>query len=294
MLKTNASKLVRIAVEGKVAPALVWPNEVGHDGTVHNLPGIGGITYNVLIGDAAFDWEADHIEPGVSTILNAEKRSDRPNVAYNFLACIGNEAIVLTGKAKGAKGTVVGHHGGAEHLLLDFAPRVLEKLSVDDRFQLRTFGQGLRLLDHPAVTARSIDPALLSRLKIREKGKSLEIPVAAIVPAELMGSGLGSNNCHTGDYDIMTSDAAAVKRHGLAGLKLGDLVAIEDHDASFGWRYLKGAVVIGVIIHGDSKLSGHGPGVCTILSSATGAIHPKFSKDANIGRALRLGRYRNR
>ena len=33
MLKTNASKLVRIAVEGKVAPALVWPNEVGHDGT---------------------------------------------------------------------------------------------------------------------------------------------------------------------------------------------------------------------------------------------------------------------
>ena len=38
MLKLNETKLVKIAVEGKVAPALAYPNEVGHDGKVHNLP----------------------------------------------------------------------------------------------------------------------------------------------------------------------------------------------------------------------------------------------------------------
>jgi hypothetical protein len=292
MLRTNERNLVKIAVEGKVAPALAYPNTVGHDGRIHNVPSIGSITYNVLVGDSAFGWEADHIEPGVSSILNAEKRTDRANVAYNFLACAGNEARVLTGNAKGAKGTVIGHHGGVEHVIIDFPSTVLEKLSVDDRFQIRAFGQGLKLADFPDVTISSLDPALLKKMRIKTVGKKLEVPVAAKVPGRLMGSGIGENQVFTGDYDIQTSDAKALARHNLGDLKLGDIVAIEDHDASYGWRYLEGGVVIGIVIHGNSNLSGHGPGITTIMACPSGGIVPNIDPAANIGRYLKLGRYR--
>lgn len=292
MLRTNRDRLVKIAVEGKVAPPSVWPNEVGHDGRVHNVPAVGGITYNVLVGDSAFGWAGDHIEPGVSTILNHEKRNDKPNIAYNFLACVGNEAVIVSGKATGEKGIVIGHHGGVEHVMIDFSADVLEKLTNDDRFQIRSFGQGLTLLDHPHIRVSSLDPQTLMAMGIAEKEKNLEIPVAAIVPGKLMGSGLGSLNVHTGDYDIMTSDPDLLTQHGLLSLKLGDLVAITDIDASYGWCYKTGAVMIGVIIHGDSHASGHGPGVTTIMTSPTGEIVPTIEKEANIGHYLKIGRYR--
>ncbi len=292
MLKTNKDRLVRIAVEGKVAPALVWPNEVGHDGTVHNVPGIGSITYNVLVGDRALGWMADHVEPGVSTILNPDKRRDKPNISYNFLACAGNEVIILSGSAKGKRGRVVGHHGGAEHVICDFAPAVLEKLAWDDKFQIRTYGQGLKLIDYPHVHVRNLDPALLSNMRIKERRGRLEVPVSAIVPGMLMGSGLGEAHASSGDYDIQTADRDALAKHGLDRLKLGDIIAIADHDASYGWCYKKGAVVIGVVVHGDSRVSGHGPGVMTIMSSPTGQLVPRLARDANVGKYLRLGRYR--
>ena len=292
MLKTNEKDLVKIAVEGKVAPAWAYPNTVGHDGRVHNVPSSGGITYNVMIGDRAFGWAADHVEPGVTSALNAEKRRERPNLSYNFLACIGNDVRVLTGAAKGARGTVTGHHGGAEHVLLDFPPKTMDKLSLDDRFQIRTLGQGLKLLDFPDVGIRSLDPKLLAQMKIRETRKKMEIPVAAIIPGALMGSGLGELHTFSGDYDLMTSDRRALKRHRLDELRLGDIVAITDHDASFGWRYLEGGTVIGVVIHGDSNLSGHGPGIATIMTSPTGGLAPTLNRNANIGRYLKLGRFR--
>ena len=292
MLKTNQKDLVKIAVEGKVAPAGAYPNTVGHDGKVHNVPSYGGITYNVIIGDRAFGWAADHVEPCVTSILNAEKRRERPNLTYNFLACIGNEVRVLTGAAKGGRGTVTGHHGGAEHVLLDFPPKVVDKLSLDDRFQIRTLGQGLRLLDYPDIGLRSLDPKLLALMKIRERKGKLEIPVAATIPGALMGSGLGETHTFSGDYDLMTSDRRALKRHRLDELRLGDIVAIADQDASFGWRYLEGGVIIGVVIHGDSNLSGHGPGITTIMTSPTGRLVPTLNRNANIGRHLKLGRFR--
>lgn len=292
MLRTNAERLVKIAVEGRVAPAIVWGNEVGHDGLVHNVPGVGGITYNVLVGDPAFGWMGDHIEPGVSTLLSAEKRTDKPNYAYNFLACAGNEAIVVSGKASGKRGIAIGHHGGVEHVMIDFPAAVLEKLTNDDRIQIRAYGQGLKLIDFPHVRVASLDPRLLGKLKLHERGGRLNLPVAASVPGKLMGSGLGSLNTHTGDFDIMTADQKLIARHELDRLRLGDLVAIIDIDASFGWCYREGAVTIGIIIHGDSHASGHGPGVTTILTSATGHLVPTIDRRANIGRYLGIGRFR--
>ena len=85
------------------------------------FPGVGGITYNVRVGDLAVGWMADHVEPGVS-IRNKEKE-DRfphgPNYALNVLSCVGNEAVVVTGDAKGENGVVTGKHGGIEHVLVD-------------------------------------------------------------------------------------------------------------------------------------------------------------------------------
>ncbi len=292
MLKTNEKNLVKIAVEGKVAPALVWPNEVGHDGKIYNVPACGGITYNVLVGDKASGWVSDHIEPGVSALVDAEKRSGKINLAFNFLACTGNEVIVLSGAAKGKKGMVLGHHGGVEHVMLDFPTSVLNKLSNSDTFQIRAFGQGLQLNDFPNIRLLSLDPKLLAKMKLKIKNNQLEVPIAASVPGKLMGSGLGSANTYSGDYDIMTADQKVIKKLGLDKLKLGDLVAIEDMDANNGWCYRKGAIMIGVIIHGDSHLAGHGPGVHTLMSSANGEIVTKIDKQANVGRYLGMGRFR--
>ena len=292
MLKINKDRLVEIAVEGRVAPALAWPNEVGHDGRVHNLPGPGSITYNVLVGDLAFGWMGDHVEPGVSTIFNPDKRRDRPNAAYNFLACAGNEVIVMRGAARGKRGRVIGHHGGVEHVICDFPKPVLQKLALDDKFQIRSYGQGLELADYPGVAVKNCDPAFFARMGCRSKGSDVEVPVAAIIAGKLAGSGVGSAHAHSGDCDIQTADEKTLKKYGIDKLKFGDLVAIQDHDASFGWCYRSGAVSIGIIIHGNSHLSGHGPGVMTIMTSADGRIQPRIVENANIGRYLKLGRYR--
>ncbi|KPV65041.1 MAG: hypothetical protein AOA65_0544 [Candidatus Bathyarchaeota archaeon BA1] len=75
------------------------------------LPGVGGITYNVRVGDLASGWEADHVEPGVS-LENKEKDERFPqgaNIALNVLSCVGNKAVVATGDAKGDKGVITGN-----------------------------------------------------------------------------------------------------------------------------------------------------------------------------------------
>ena len=110
-IRTNEDRLVRIAVQGRVANAAQFAEfEVAHDGRPFALPSTGGIVYNVRTGDNAFAWEGDHIEPGVSAILDEERRSSRANMGFNFLACVGNSARVITGEAKAGRGVVTGHH----------------------------------------------------------------------------------------------------------------------------------------------------------------------------------------
>ncbi|GAJ04743.1 unnamed protein product [marine sediment metagenome] len=105
MLKTNKDKLVMISIQGRVSyPVRKGPYRITYDGKSVVVPGVGGITYNIKVGDCAFGWEADHVEPGVSTVVNEEKRDKGPNCAYNILACMGNQARVVSGEAKGALG----------------------------------------------------------------------------------------------------------------------------------------------------------------------------------------------
>ena len=147
-LRTNEDCLVEVSVLGEVFPPVSrgdW--RVGPDGVPTMLPGVGGITYNCKVGHSAIDWEADHVEPGVS--VRAEKED--VNDALNLLACVGNAARVVTGDAKGARGVVTGKHGGIEHVLVDFAQGALERLAVGDKVQIRACGLGLKLLDAPEV-----------------------------------------------------------------------------------------------------------------------------------------------
>jgi hypothetical protein len=292
-LRTNESALVRFAVQGTVMYPKSYGWEVTRTGEAVMLPSVGGITYNVKVGDPVFGWEGDHIEPGVSFTCDPSKLTQDPNRAFNIFSCVGNEAIILTGEAKGARGVVTGHHGGVEHVLIDFDDATLEKLTHDDKVQVRAHGQGLKLIDLPEVKIYSLAPPLLHRMGIEvTRDLTLRIPVTAIVPGKLMGSGLGHNDVYKGDYDIQTSDPQALQRHGLDNLRFGDLVAIEDHDSSYGWTYREGAISIGVVIHSDSRLAGHGPGVQTLLTCADGRILPRVSGDANIGSYLMLGRWR--
>lgn len=293
-LKLNEPELIEMAVQGQVIFPRCFGWEISHEGDVKILPSVGGITYNVLVGDSVYGWAADHIEPCVSSTATPDKLTENPNRAFNAYACIGNTVTLISGNAKKKTGVVTGHHGGVEHVIIDFPAEAVEKMTLDDKILVRAVGQGLRLVDHADITLHGIDPSLVKKLGMRETGKHIEIPVAAVVPAALMGSGLGHNDSYKGDYDIQTSDRAAVKQHGLDKLRLGDVVAIQDHKSPYGWSYKKGAITIAVVIHGDSHLAGHGPGVQTVMTSPGGWFRPRLNPNANIGRYLGLGRYRKR
>ncbi len=290
-MRTNEARLVKISVLGEVTSA--WKREyvytISPEGEPLVLPSVGGITYNVRVGDSAIDWEADHVEPGVS-IRSPMKLREREagNDALNILACIGNEAIVVSGDAKGSKGVVVGKHGGIEHVLVDFDWKILEKLVPGDKILVKAYGVGLKLLDHPDVKVFNMDPGFLKRIGIKEDGEVLEVPVTHIIPAEIMGSGLGADNVYRGDYDIQLFDERIVRKYHLEDLRLGDLVAIMNADHSYGRIYRTGAVTIGIIIHTRCVSAGHGPGVTTLMTSRKGSIRPVIDPDANIAKILGL------
>ncbi len=295
MIKTNLEKLVETAVSGDICHPYVWnyPDEkVGYDGGAYVPVGFSGICYNVKVGDPAFDWAwGDHVEPGAS-IRNGDARS---NTGLNMFACIGNEAVLVEArmegkdaKLKGTPGVVTGKHGGAERVLVYFPKRVVDRLCVGDRIQIRACGVGMALLDYPDIRVMNCSPRLLRALNPSEKGGKVRLPVAKVIPGKLMGSGLGASTSHTGDYDIQSTSAEAVKEYSLDQIRLGDLVAISDHDAAHGPRWQQGAITVGVVVHGSSRLSGHGPGVNVLMTSARGQIEPIITRKANIAELLGL------
>ena len=216
MLKTNASKLVMLSVQGQITPPLRrTAYGVDREGVPFVLPGTGGITYNVKVGDPAFGWVGDHVEPGVSTAASIEERSGSGNPAYNTLACVGNEAVVISGDAKGARGVVTGKHGGIEHVLIDFAQEDLEKMAIEDKVLIKAYGLGLQLVDYPGISVRNLDPHVLLKLDLTEEDGRLIVPVAAVIPARLMGSGIGASSTASGDYDITTTDQEEIKALGI-------------------------------------------------------------------------------
>jgi hypothetical protein len=296
-MKTNAERLMMLSVTGEISSPMMADSGYRIDctGKPVILPGTGGITYNLKVGHPACGWVADHVEPGVSVKNPALKQGNRSaNAALNILSCIGNKALVVSGDGKGAEGVVTGKHGGIEHVLVDFDDRVLARLTIGDRIMIRAYGTGLALDGFAGVRVMNLDPALLGRMRLRAAKGKLEVGVSHIIPAVVMGSGIGKVHSHSGDYDIQLLDPKTVAKHGLDDIRLGDIVAIKDADNTYGRMYRKGAVTIGVVVHSDCVLSGHGPGVTTIMSHSRGGIVPAIDPKANIGRMLGIGIYRKR
>lgn len=281
-LKWNTADLVEMAVAGQVSqPAirqgayLHWP-----DGRATTLPGMYGIVYNARVGDRAFGWAADHLEPGVS-IAHADERAD---YALHYLTCIGNEAEVTSGLARGARGIVTGEHA---RLLVDFEPDVLERMTVGDTVQIRATGRGLRLDGHPALEFKKTSPALAAAFGLRVDGRRVVCPVAMELPARIMGSG-AELNAEFVDQDLMSGDRALMAELGIDRMRLGDLIAIRDVDHRFGRSYRRGWVAICLCIHGDSVLTGHGPGILTLITGPEEALGFTLDPAANIATTLAI------
>ena len=283
MLRTDRDSLVQMAVSGFVSPPTLdrSPYRPDTEGIGRVLIGMAGIVYNARVGDPAYGWAGDHVEPGVS-IAHPDSDVDH---AMHYLTCVGNEAMVASGPATGARGIVTGEHA---RLLVDFPPDVLEMLTVGDRLVIKTCGRGLQLLDFPGVLVKKAGPNLIEHwgLRISAAGKLL-VPVVAKIPAHIMGSGAELTPEFV-DQDLMTGDRAALAEHGIDQLRLGDLVAVMDTDHRYGRGYYPGGVTIGVIMHGDSVMTGHGPGCQDLLACVDGTLEPIIDPQANIARLLNI------
>ncbi|HXP18515.1 MAG TPA: hypothetical protein VN840_02605, partial [Streptosporangiaceae bacterium] len=66
------------------------------------------------------------------------------------------------------------------------------------------------------------------------------------------------------------------------GLRIGDIVALEDSDHRFGRGYRAGYLTIGVISTGQCMLFGHGPGPSTLMSGPEEAFHLVTDPDSNL------------
>ena len=99
-LATNADQLVEMAVVGYVSQPTVRGYITHASGEATILPGMSGMVYNVRVGDDAFGWAADHLEPGAS-IAHPDLDAD---YAMHYLTCMGNQAFVMSGLIKRHRG----------------------------------------------------------------------------------------------------------------------------------------------------------------------------------------------
>jgi len=283
-IKTNQDRVVNVSVLGQIAspgfPGLpAEPYLLSSGGKPFLLPAYGGIVYNVSTGDTAYGWLADCVHPGVSISL----KDDASNRALNTLACVGNSAVVMTGEAKGAKGIVTGKSGRfSDQVIIHFEKTVRRKMAIGDKIQIRAYGVGLEITEHPAVKLKSCSPELLEKLGVTTTANAkLGVPVVGVVPPYLIGAGAGLTS-EGGSLHLQTADKAALKEAKLDQLRLGDIVALMDYDSTWNHGYLRGAVGIGVIGQGDSPRAGYGPGITLLMTSSTSSIEPIITPNVNL------------
>lgn len=279
-LRWNSDELIEMAVTGLVSqPAirqgayLHWP-----DGRATTLPGMYGIAYNARVGDRAFGWAGDHVEPGAS-IAHPDEKAD---YALHYLTCIGNDAEVVSGRARGARGVVTGEHA---RLLVDFPPEALDDLMVGDTIQIRALGRGIRLVDFPSIAFKKTSPALAGAFGLRVEAGKVVCPAVMELPARVMGSG-AELNAEFVDQDLMSGDRALLAELGIDRMRLGDLVAIRDVDHRYGRSFRRGWTAICLCIHGDSVMTGHGPGILTLITGPSDQLDFTIDRGANLAALL--------
>jgi len=263
-----------------VQPASSWGYTTNYDGKPNQLIGMASINYTVSVGDLAYGWaNADHVEPDIT--IQGRDRTSPSQCAIAILACIGNEAKVISGDAKGGKGYYLGRHAGSDDLVW-FPDDVRDNMTINDKVKVKACGVGLKIEGFEDVRVNKLSPNLLEMMGIQIKDGKIVVPVALEVPGYIMGSGMGSSFIENLDYDIQTTCPETVKKYNLKKIRIGDIIAIKNHYDNFGNGRYEGAVTIGVCIHGWSGMAGHGPGLNPILSALPGIIETKINSDANI------------
>ena len=282
--RINEDELLVTAVVGRAtSPSMtVNPYEVGAEGNPVVPVGAGGICLNVHVGMDALGWAGDQVEPGVSIANEAGPA----NEALNVFACVGNRAVVRSGDAAGAAGVVTGKHEafmGYKHVLVHLDGSALEQVVPGDTFVVRAHGRGMRVDGLPQVACHSLSPELWRVWGPLVEGGRLAVRVTRVLPPEVMGMG-------TGRVSAVTSVALqrGVPGGELDGLRLGDLVAVRDWDATYYTGYREGALTVGVVASGDSPILGNGPGMTLLLSAPDGSLAPEQDADANVAGLLGL------
>lgn len=291
MVATNSDRLITMSVQGNIVspgypgiPAV--PHQIDHDGRPRLLPSLGGIVYNVRLGDSVYGWAGDNIEPGVAI----KAPDSAANQALNVFACVGNEAVAMSGNAKGARGVVTGKSGRfAEHVIISFPTDALEQMSIGDKIIVRARGVSMTIDNYPGVHLKSLSPQLFETLRIEENDGKLTVPVKAIVPPELMGAGAGLGS-ESGAICIQSMDRKALEKHGLDSLRLGDIVAMSDYDSAWGHGYRKGGMGIGVVSSTDSIKAGYGPGVTLLMTAPGGEVDPMVVDRMNLADLMGIER----
>ena len=192
---------------------------------------------------------------------------------------------MLSGEARGARGFYIGRHAGSDDLCW-FSKETKDKMTLNDRIQVRARGVGLKIQGFEDVRVNKLSPEALENMGIEIQRDQLIVPVVMEIPGHIMGSGLGWGVVENVDYDVQTTDPATVEKYNLKSLRLGDLVAIRDHYDCYGVGRYKDAITIGVCIHGWSDYSGHGPGLNPVMAALPGKIKPRIDPHANMAYIL--------
>jgi len=300
VVTTNEDKLMEQALLGKVTPPtmLVEGGLIGGyvttwDGKPKIGIGVGGIKYNVRVGDPCLGWaEAEYLEPGVTLEgVDAKPKPQRPSgteTAFVKLSCLGNEVTVVDGEGKGARGMVTGKGGArAGHVFAHFQGPDVERLNIGDKVRVRALGVGMEV-DGFDGRIFNMSPLFLGSLGLELEGGALTVPVVKKIPAYAMGMGVGGAPAESGSWCVQTSPPHLVEELGLGDLRIGDLIACRDILMSYGKGYYRGAVTVGVITIGGSDMAGHGPGVMAIAASKKGKIESRIDPRANVARYLKL------
>lgn len=235
------------------------PYLIDGDGHPYIPIGTAGVVLGVRLGDGVFDHDADHAAPGV-TLAHRDQAARHALTAF---ACFGNRAQVRSGAAAGEHGTVLGKRGEEGRVIVVFPQDVLARLAPGDTIVVRGHGQGAALPGAPGVRLLNTDPDSLGLLPVNIADGVVRAGVRGVVPSCVVGNGIG-RPAEMWDMDLqLTADTA--EHHGLGGLRLGDLVAVDDLDVRHNAGYRRGWRTVGLIIHGGSPQPGHGPGLMPVL-----------------------------
>ena len=278
ILDLNVNRLVRMTTTANIVNASrYYYHEINTDGKISVVPALGSIVLDFDIGDLCDKFESDHLQPCATVGVNPNGNPENDeNMGLFTYACIGNEVTIIDehSPCHGAKGTVIGKHGGVNYIMVRFYQDLLKKMNGDERVKVEMYGMGLKDIDHDNISFMNIDPDLLLTIPVKKDKTALSFPVRKIIPAKAMGSGMGETR-NSGDYDIMKPFSE--------GLRIGDFVAIQDHYCKVGPCYSDGSVTVGVIVHGECADPGHGPGVLPIMTArGRESLTTHFSSSANL------------